>query len=84
MNDLDAVIERAKLLLTIEEPQKLAVVQINEIQDLKELILLLMEQVAALSAKPSRQPAAVACYNCQLPAWPFSKELLLNKEVYFM
>ena len=67
LNDLDAVTERAKLLMTIEEPQKIAAIQTNEFQDLKEQITLLTEQVAALSAKPSRQPAAVVCYKCQRP-----------------
>ena len=67
LNDLDAVTERAKLLMIIKEPQKIAVIQTNEFQDLKEQITLLIEQVAALSAKPSRQPAAEVCYKCQWP-----------------
>ena len=65
VNDLDEVMERAKLLMTIDEPQKTAAVQTNEIQDLKEQILLLTEQVAVLSAKPSRRP--LLCYKCQQP-----------------
>ena len=67
LDDLDIVVERAKLLMTIEEPQKTAAVQTNEIQDLKEQISLLTEQVAALSSKPTRGPAAVICYRCQRP-----------------
>ena len=65
LDDLDVVVERAKLLMTIEEPQKTAAVQTNEIQDLKEQISLLTEQVAALSSKPTRGPAAVICYRSQ-------------------
>ena len=64
LDNLDVVVERAKLLMTIEEPQKTAAVQSNEIQDLKEQISLLTEQVAALSSKPARGSAAVICYRC--------------------
>ena len=67
LDDLDVVVERAKLLMTIEEPQKTAAVQSSEIQDLKEQISVLTEQVAALSSKPARGPAAVICYRCQRP-----------------
>ena len=57
LDDLDVVLERAKLLMTIEEPQKTAAVQTSEIQDLEQ-ISLLTEQVAALSSKPTRGPYA--------------------------
>ena len=67
VNDLDVVMERAKLLMIIEEPQKVAAIQTTEIQDLKEQISLLTEQVAALSVKPLRQPSIVVCYKCQQP-----------------
>ena len=67
VNDLDVVMERAKLLMTIEEPQMTAAIQTTEVQELKEQISLLTEQVAALSAKPLRRPAMVVCYRCQQP-----------------
>ena len=67
VNDLDVVMERAKLLMIIEEPQKVAAIQTTEIQDLKEQISLLTEQVAALSVKPLRRPSIVVCYKCQQP-----------------
>jgi len=34
VSDLDKVLERAKLLMTIEEPQMTAAVQSNEMQEL--------------------------------------------------
>jgi len=67
VNDLEVVMEHAKLLMTIEEPQKTAAIQITEVQELKEQISQLTEQVAALSVKPSRRPANVVCYRCQQP-----------------
>ena len=62
INDLDRVIERAKLLLTIEEPQRTAATQLTEVKELKEQISVLTEQVAALNIR-SRQPTIV-CYRC--------------------
>ena len=46
---MDAVVERAKLLMTMEEPQKAAAIKSIEVQELREQISLLTEQVAALS-----------------------------------
>ena len=51
ISDLDRVLERAKLLMTIEEPQKTAAVQTSEVQELREQVSTLTEQVAALSAR---------------------------------
>ena len=81
VNDLDVVMERAKLLMIIEEPQKVAAIQTTEIQDLKEQISLLTEQVAALSVKPLRQSSTVVYYKCQQPGHvqrncPSIKEML--------
>ena len=65
VNDVDAVMERAKFLMTMEEPQKTAATKPAEVQELKEQISLLTEQVAALSVKTLRRPASVVCYRCQ-------------------
>ena len=61
VNNLDRVMERAKLLITIEEPQRTAATQSTEIAELKEQISVLTEQVAAMSVR-RRQPATVICY----------------------
>ena len=61
VNNLDRVLERAKLLMTIEEPHKAAVVQTSEVQDLREQVSALTEQVAALSVRQSKRPAAIVC-----------------------
>lgn len=67
VNDLDIVMEWAKLLMMIEEPQKAAAIQTTEVQELKEQISLCTEQVAALSAKSPRQSTTVVCYKCHQP-----------------
>ena len=67
LDNLDVVLERAKLPMTIEEPQNTAAVQTNKIRDLKEQISLLTEEVAALSSKPTRRSAAVICYRYKRP-----------------
>ena len=67
VNNLDRVLELAKLLMTIEEQQKAAVVQTSEVQDLREQVSALTEQVAALSIRRSKLPAAIVCYKCQQP-----------------
>ena len=68
VNDLDRVLEWAKLLMTIEEPQKIAAVQTSEVQELREQVSILTEQVAALSIRQqSKRPATVVCYKCQQP-----------------
>ena len=65
VSDLDKVLERAKLLMTIEEPQTTAAVQSNEMQGLRDQISSLTEQVAALSVRCTNRPASVVCYGCQ-------------------
>ena len=67
VSDLDRVLEQAKLLMTIEEPQKTAAVQTNEVQELREQVSTLTEQVAALSTRRLKQTTAVVCYKCQQP-----------------
>ena len=67
VNDLDRVLEQAKLLMTIEEPQKAAAVQTSEVQELREQVSALTEQVAALSVRRLKRPTAVVCYKCQQP-----------------
>ena len=49
VSDLDMVLEQEKLLMTIEEPQTIAAVQSNEMQELRDQISSLTKQVAALS-----------------------------------
>jgi len=52
VTELNKVLERAKLFMTLEEPQKtVAAVQTSEVQELKEQISMLTEQVAALTTK---------------------------------
>ena len=46
---MDAVMEQVKLLMTMEEPQKIAAIQSAEVQELKKQTSLLTEKVAALS-----------------------------------
>ena len=51
VSDLDRVLERVKLLVTIKEPQNTDAVQTSEVQELREQVSTLTEQVAALSAR---------------------------------
>jgi len=67
VNDLDRVLERAKLLMTIEEPQMAAAVQSDKLQELRDQVSSLTEQVAALSIRHTKRPASVVCYRCQQP-----------------
>lgn len=68
INDLKTAMERAKLLMTLnEEPDKTAAIQTAEVTALKDQISLLTEQVAALSTKRTRQPGNVVCYRCHQP-----------------
>ena len=60
--------ERAKLLMTLEQEQEAsAAVQSSEVTLLKDQIALLTELVAALSTKQNRQPASMLCYQCHQP-----------------
>ena len=53
--------------MTMEEPLKTAATQTAEVQELKEQISILTEQVAALSVKTPRRPTSAVCYRCQQP-----------------
>ena len=73
VNDLDRVMEQAKLLIMIDEPQRAAAIQTTEIKELKEQISVLTEQMAALSTRHRCQrpghtqrdcPVAKKCYSC--------------------
>ena len=61
----------------MEEPQKTAATQTAEVQELKEQISLLTEQVAALSVKTQRRPASIVCYRCKQPG-----HIQLNRRCY--
>lgn len=78
VNDVDAVMERAKLLMTMEEPQKTAAIQTAEVQELKEQISHLTEQVAALSVKTPRRSASVVCVLQVSAAWPHTTTLSIK------
>ena len=68
INDLKTAMERAKLLMTLEEePHKTVAVQSTEVAALKDQISVLTEQVAALTTKRNRQPGNVVCYRCRQP-----------------
>ena len=56
VNDLDKVLEWAKLLRTIEEPQKSAAVHSNEVQELRDQVSNLM---AAFSVRRNKRPSIV-------------------------
>ena len=62
INDLDTVIEWAKLLLTIKEPQRTADTKLTETKELKEQISMFTEQVAALIT--NQQLYSVQTYVC--------------------
>ena len=72
ISDLDKLLERAKLLLTIEEQEKTAAAQATvpaEVVALKEQVSALMEQVAAfVTRRAATRPAtARLCYRCHQP-----------------
>ena len=54
VSNVDAVMERAKLLMTMEESQKAAAIKSTEVQEFKKQISLLTGKVAALSTKPPK------------------------------
>ena len=81
VSDVDAVMERAKLLMMMEEPQKTAAIQTAKAQELKEQISHLTEQVAALSVKTPRRSASVVCYRCQQPGH-IQRHCPLNRRCY--
>ena len=73
VSDLDKVLERAKLLLTIEEQEKSAAIEAkdgpSEVEALKEQITALTEQVAALVTRRSatRPNRTQLCFRCHQP-----------------
>ena len=69
--------EQAKLLMTMEGPQK---TQIAEVQDLREQISLLIEQVAVLCQNPK---ATSKCSVIQVSAaWLHKMKLSINRGYY--
>ena len=64
INDLNTVLERAKLLMMLEGPESTAAIWTTEVEVLKEHISLLMEQVVALTTRQTRQLGNVTCYRC--------------------
>lgn len=63
VEDLEAVMKRAKLLMTLEEKEtKVAVVQpeVQAVDELRQQIAALTDQVAALTTKPRM----IRCFNC--------------------
>ena len=74
INDLNKVMERAKLLLTIDEQEKVAAIKTTErpreMVALQEQVSLLSEQVAALTTRQrgrGRSALMRRCYNCRQP-----------------
>ena len=70
INNLDKVIEKAKLLLTMDEQESTAVIKTTErpleVEALQQQVSVLSEQVAALTSwLPRVRSAALRrCYNC--------------------
>ena len=71
MTNLQSTLERAKLLLSLEEEQKVAAVtpqmgsSCHNVERLVEQVAALTEQVAAFSARSrDRDQRPVRCYNC--------------------
>ena len=66
LNDLDAVTERAKLLMTIEEPQKIPAIQTNEFQEPSCCII--SQVVCYKCQRPGHLqrncPLTRRCYRC--------------------
>ena len=71
IDDLDKVIERAKLLLTIDKRENIAAIETTEtpreMEVLQQQVSLLSEQVAALTTRQQRGRSATVrrCYNCR-------------------
>ena len=70
INNLDKVLERAKLLLTMDEQESTAVIKTTErpleVEAFQQQVSVLSEQVAALTSRlPRVRYAALRrCYNC--------------------
>ena len=70
VTELKVAMERAKLLMTLEQEQEAsAAVQSSEVTVLKDQIAHLTEQVAALttSTRQKKKPASMLCYRCHQP-----------------
>ena len=72
IEDLDRLIQRAKLLMTLDCREKTTAVekqQIDTVEALKQQVTAFTEQVAALTTttQRSRQPASLLCFRCNLP-----------------
>ena len=67
--DLQRVVEKARLLMTIEEQPENAATPINAVQEgtlakLQSQIETLTQQVATLATQPPRQPVVKRCFSC--------------------
>ena len=80
LNNLDVVVKRAKLLMIIEEPQRTAAVQSNEIQDLKEANFTPYRTGCSIVVQACKRTSS--CHMLQMSAtWPSSEKLPINKKV---
>ena len=73
IDDLDRLMQRAKLLMTLDYSEKTAAAvekqQMDAVEALKEQVIALTEQVAALTTQQNprqspRQPASLQCFHC--------------------
>ena len=75
IDDLDKLVQRAKLLMTIDAQgsgkpeEKSAAVQqpLSQMEALTEQVAALTEQVAAINLRYPRQPARLLCFHCNQP-----------------
>ena len=72
IGDLDRLIQRAKLLMTLDYNEKTAAIgeqQTDAIEALKEQVAALTEQVAAMTTtqRNAHQPASLLCFRCNQP-----------------
>ena len=72
IGDLDRLIQRAKLLMTLDYNEKTAAIgeqQTDAIEALKEQVTALTEQVAAMTKTQwnTGQPVSLLCFRCKQP-----------------
>ena len=75
IQELDKLVQRARLLMTLTEREKSAAVgqqkpNTNSVETLKEQVAALTEQVAALTTanqRTTRQPNRLVCFRCNQP-----------------
>ena len=73
INDLEKALERAKLLMTIQNEEQAAAVEQNDslskLDDLRQQISMLSDQVAALTVRRpgAKGPTQPVCYSCHQP-----------------